>query len=466
MGREQAVDYVLTGSITFLGTMISTDARVLDVSLAKPLLTFSEVGQDPGDIITHIDHLATQINASVFGVAKAAETPPVAKKGADEIYIHPEKLEIPGIQPKVPPPPAPPAPAVVIAPQADKGDASLSYWKSNDFSVAIQGISIADVDGDGANETVFIEGKQVHVHRYQADGDQHQEIKTFSHGSFNRLIRVDTADINGNGKAEIFLTDFITSQQRLKSLVLEWNGQAFDIIFEWVDGYLRILETPASEPLLLGQKRGPGSSLTSIKDALFDRDVHEMMWQDGQYLPAAPYVLPKGLALYDFALGDASNNGRNEIVAFSGNDHISVYDQDGKVVWESDEMYGGNRLFFEVPEIDDARKNVQYYLPQRIHVTDIDGDGLNEIILLKNHDAAPLLSRIKAFNEGHIDCLSYDDIGIQLKWRTRKIAGYISDYVIGDLNNDGQNEIVFSAVAKQSTLFSKGRSYLVTCQPK
>ncbi len=199
--------------------------------------------------------------------------------------------------------------------------------------------------------------------------------------------------------------------------------------------------------------------------ALFDRDVYEMTWQDGYYKTTDLHALPKGLSLYDFTRGDASNNGQEEIVAFSRDDHITVYDQTGEVSWKSSEAYGGSRYFFEVPELDDARKTTYYYLPQRIHVTDIDGDGLNEIIALKNHDTAGALSRIRAFKEGHIDCLSYDELGVQLKWQTRKISGYISDYVIGDLDNDGRNEIVFSVIQKKKSLLNKGKSYIVSCMP-
>ena len=191
-----------------------------------------------------------------------------------------------------------------------------------------------------------------------------------------------------------------------------------------------------------------------------------MTWQEGRLAPAAPYLLPKGMSLYDFTLGDASNNGQKEIVAFSLSDHINVYNQAGELAWESDQVYGGSRLFFEVPQTEDARKTTNYYLPQRIYVTDIDRDGLNEIIVLKNHDAAPLLARIKAFNKAQIECLSYDDLGIQLKWQTRTISGYISDYLIGDMNNDGLNEIVFSVIEKEKSLLNKGKSYIVSCVPE
>jgi len=232
MGQQRNVDYVLFGSITILGARISTDARLVGIAQEKSSLTFNEVGQDQGDIITHIEHLTTRINQTIFGVTKTVEPSPAPKQGSDNVYIHPEKLVIPDITPKAPLPPALPSPAMVIESQADKSEVSLAYWKSDNFSETIQGLSIADIDGDGFNETIFIGGKNIHVYRYQ--GDRFQEIRKFSHGSFSRLIRVDTADSNQNGKTEIFLTDYISSQQRLKSLVLEWNGQDFDIIAERV----------------------------------------------------------------------------------------------------------------------------------------------------------------------------------------------------------------------------------------
>ncbi len=513
MGQQRNVDYVLFGSITMLGTMVSTDAQFVGVALEKPLLTFNEVGQDQSDIIGHVDHLTTRINEIVFGVAKIVETPPETDPEPDDIHTHPEKLVIPGLTPPTssapapvpalapsaaPAPPsaqatsttpapatesappsmpeasAPPAPAMVMATGTDKDETRLSFWKSDSLPTAIDGISIADIDGDGSNEIVCISRNQVYVYRYQNGGLQ--EILTFSHKSFSRLIHVDTADINRNGTAEIFVTDSVSSQQRVRSVVLEWNGQDFDIIDDRTDWYLRILQTPASEPLLLGQKRGaqpPQGVPVTIQDVMFDRDVHEIRYQDGHYASAGLYVLPKGLSLYDFARGDASNNGQNEIVSFSRSDHINIYNQNGEIAWESDQVYGGNRLFMEAPDPENSftdngrtRRMINYYLPQRIHVTDIDKDGLNEIIILKNYDSDPgLFSRIKAFKEGHIDCLSYDDIGVQLKWQTRDIAGYISDYVIGDLDNDGLNEVVLSAVAKGKSVLSKGKSYIMSIVP-
>ncbi len=520
MGQQQNVDYVLFGSITMLGSMLSTDAQLVGVAQEKPLLTFNEVGQDQGEIIAHIEHLTTRINETVFGDAKAVVASPAPSPETDDIHTHPEKLVIPGLAPQTPkvstpksapapipapstapaksiapaaptapatstdPTPstapttsAPAAPVVVVAPQSAKGESPLSYWKSENFSATIEGLSIADVDRDGLNEVVFVSYKQIFVYRYQ--NESLQEIKTFSHKSFHRLMFVDTADINQNGTPEIFVTDYISSTQRLKSMVLEWNGRDFAVIAEMPNWYLRVLKTPASGTLLLGQKRGTGSSstfATSPQEALFDRDIHEMKWQDGRYAAAGKFAVPKEMTLFDFTQGDASNNGQTETVAFLRNDFFRIYDPAGESTWESDQIYGGSRLFFEAPNMDRtgtvtrgvsrSGKTVKYYLPQRIHVSDIDGDGLNEIIVVKNYDGeGGIFSRMKSFKEGRIDCFSYDDIGVQPKWQTRNIAGYISDYVIGDLDNDGTNEIVLSAVAKNKSAFSKGSSHIISCRP-
>jgi len=237
------------------------------------------------------------------------------------------------------------------------------------------------------------------------------------------------------------------------------------LLKNWVDLYLRVLHRPTSGSLLLGQKRGSRSSQDSIKNAVFDKDVFEMMWQDGQYKSGGLYPLPAGITLYDFSRSDALNKEQDKIVAFSSKGNIMVYNQNGETTWKSTEEYGGSRQFIEVPKASYPSEAIRYYLPHRIHVTDFDRDGLNEIIVLKNIDSAKLLPRTKIFKKGYVASLSYDDIGTQLKWQTRQIIGYISDYVIGDFNNDGIKEIVMSVVTKKQFLLNKGKSYIISCRP-
>ena len=44
-------------------------------------------------------------------------------------------------------------------------------------------------------------------------------------------------------------------------------------------------------------------------------------------------------------------------------------------------------------------------------------------------------------------------------------ADAVLTLVIGDLDNDGINEIVLSTVTKNKSAFSKGKSFIISCKP-
>jgi hypothetical protein len=41
------------------------------------------------------------------------------------------------------------------------------------------------------------------------------------------------------------------------------------------------------------------------------------------------------------------------------------------------------------------------------------------------------------------------------------VSKYISDFAVGDLDNDGQEELVFAVVVKTSSAFADGKSTIV-----
>ena len=440
IGRNKNADYILMGSLTLLGESVSTDARLIRTADQKSLMIFDRSGQGQGAVIEHVDALTAQINQDILGPEQPAASPAAPT--------------IPESQRVQPPSNTPPS-------DSSARDGNLSYWKSGNFKTEIHSLAIGDVDGDGRNETIFVDGSDIYVYRYSEN--MFLQVEQISERSHNEFIRVDAADINQNGKAEIFVTNYIPSQKRLQSFVLEWNGAAYERISEKAKWYYRVVHRPDQGATLLGQKTGSWRNIISVQEALFENGIYELQWQDGSYRPASPQNLPKDLILYGYATGDVANKGREKIVAFSKSNYLTILNQKGDKEWESDEPYGGSTLFFEVPNPDIPDRMDYFYLPQRVYIVDFDKDGSNEIIVVKNHDAARALSRIKYFNEGVIECLSYDAIGTQLKWQTRKVSGYISDYAIGDFDNDGQDDLVFASVTKGKSSFNKGSSAIIVC---
>ena len=82
---------------------------------------------------------------------------------------------------------------------------------------------------------------------------------------------------------------------------------------------------------------------------------------------------------------------------------------------------------------------------------DINKDGKNDVITAKNYRLSELLS-YRHFTHGEIEIRSWDGIGLAVLWRTRKLSGYISDFSIGDFDNDGKDELVTALVIKTGSV--------------
>ena len=82
--------------------------------------------------------------------------------------------------------------------------------------------------------------------------------------------------------------------------------------------------------------------------------------------------------------------------------------------------------------------------------------------MIKNIQATTVLPRTRIYKSGYMEALSYETVGLYPKWRTRNISGYISDSIVGDFDNDGKDELLYSAVPKTSMFSNKKKSFLVS----
>lgn len=471
LAEKFAADYVAYGSVTVLGDTISTDAKFYDLRKKKNIVIFNQTGKNSGDVISHISLFANQVNNTLFKTETATAAPVVqpaatVEKSDDESRRNPETLwneKKTGIAvanndsplPKTSPPLPAPVPSVVTTEQPVAVPVSGSeMWKSPSLKAEVRGIAVVDVDGDGKNEIVMMTQKDILIYRYT--NGTFVKIKEISGG--DTLLGVDAADINGNGKAEIFVTNLIKNNEILSSYVLEWNGTKFDKITDKQRWYYRLIDVPNKGKVLMGQKRG-------VKD-IFMGGIVELRWDGREYAPSKEQGLPPNVSVFGFAYGDVLNTGREMTMIFAENERLRLLDKEGKEEWRSNDAYGGTSLYMEKPEDVSgrvgAKEGEHYYLPQRIWIRDIDKDGKTEVIVAKNTDATGrYFTRFRLFKSGYIACLAYDNMGMYEKWKTREISGHISDYVLADIDNDGKDELIFSVVAQSDSAFGDPKSFIV-----
>jgi len=463
IGTRLNADFVLFGSLTVLGNNVSIDAKMVDVSGSRPTMTFFDQGQDLGAVITKINLIAADINEKVFGetkVAAAAAAPAAVKKSPagsqqpapkSDIYAHPEKvLEEDGFvaHEKV---------ETLETQGFLKGSAQETqsrFWKSANFKHLLNGITLGDVDGDGKIETVTATPHTVIIFRYESG--TFRKIAEIEEGTGNNLLGIDCADINENGVAEIFVTSLNAERTVVNSYILEYDGKNFVKIIKDTPYYFRVATTPHRGQILLGQRPKTGKPSAG--------GIFEMKWQNGAYVPIDPVSVPIDTNLMGLTVGDAENNGQEVAVAYKDGDYIRVIDSAGNIVWDNRDRFGGSMLYASVPWDYRGQVENKWYYPMRLVVWYNKAKKENEVIAVQNHDlTGARTDQFRYFTKTHIAGFSWDGVGLGTIWQTRELTGYIQDFIAGDFDNDGQDELVAALVTKEGrfALASDPRSTII-----
>jgi hypothetical protein len=225
-------------------------------------------------------------------------------------------------------------------------------------------------------------------------------------------------------------------------------------------------------PMLLGQSYG--------FDKVFETQIYEIIWRNGKYTAGEKQSIPLGLSIYGLAIEDLGPGMKEKIIAFDELDYLLVLAPTHKtlsrvlsfgfapeeLLWRSDEVYGGSNNF--IANIDkeklksyEATEQESAFANTRILAFDTNRDGKKELIVIKNlSSVGRIFKKLKLFTSSEIHNLEWDGIGMAENWRTKKINGYVADYAIMDLDNDGKPKIILTLVKSVGAAISD-RSVLV-----
>ena len=415
-------DYVLNGTILIFGDGISTDARLLNAKTGAPALVFNELGATKGDALAHVNLLCERIRTEVLGIASG-----------------PGAIAQPMAQPRIEQ-----QPLVNNQPVA-----KATLWRSQAFDERIISIDLADVTGDTKNETIIASKRKITI--LTRDGKTLKKMSMFEPNINLDILTIDAGDINNNHKAEIYVTCIDERTQRPASFVIEWNGAGFTPLVDNEPWLFRIIHPKTRGTLLLGQT-------PREKGKMLNTPVFQLTWQANTLVEAA-LKLPKDITIYSFTYGDIMNNGTEMIAALTLDGRVKIFSPEGRESWRSSEGYGGSAAFLEYKGAlytrDDGYQMTRFFLQQRIFVADLDGDGKNSVVVVKNVDSAGILKKTRYFSKGIIVSLAWDEMGLAPEGKTRSFPGYFSDYTIGDMDNDGQSELVYAITRSEGMVDQK-----------
>ena len=417
IGRQLDADFVLIGSLTVFGASSSLDARLVDVAKQKSTLSFFEQSDSIDDLVPKINAFAADINATVTSPAAAAAAAPAPDPAAIEngVQAHPEKMAEDPMQ------------ADTAGAKDDQGFDHTpllpDFWKSRIYKIRFDGLALGDVDGDGNIETVVVSADKMIIFRNEKQ--KLFKINEIKWGGYRAVVGVDVGDINGNGIDEIFVSALNDMKTAVASDVYEFDGHTFKQTVKKSRQLYRVVGNPKQAPMLLGQEFKPKRN--------HGNPVHLLQWDGADYSPGDTVLPAKSekITLPGVAYGDVMNSSNNIPVFYTTYNRIQVVDADSETVFTSSEHYGGSTLTYSMGKQNRDDDDAKRYFQMRLVIADVNGDGKNEILAIKNYDKfRETLALTKWFDGFHIESLTWDGLGLATYLQTPKKPGSIRDFAL------------------------------------
>ena len=422
IGKALQADYVIFGSLTVFGESVSLDARILDVPGAEEVITAFKQTKGMDEVIPTVNQFAMDINEKIMGrdvkapvVAGAADMAAEAAKGPGDLAAVGEEFKGKGV------------------------------GKIQRFNVQIVGLDTGDVDGDGKTELVFVDKTKVYVYKWKEKA--FALFKTFEGGMSAEYIYVSVVDLDGNGKAEMYVSSL--TRTTVSSLVLEWDGNTLKKTLDGQSWLLRVTDIPGKGRTLIGQKRMAGGG--------YSGKVQFLRREGNELVSTGPVDLPRFTNVFNFAMADLEGHGKYSTILLDSSDYLRVYNPGKERIWRSDEHYGGSLTFMETHMERDY-----IFIPAPIYLTDVDEDGEREVMISKNRGVTGRWQRrFRYYSAGHLHFLIWNQVGLSTKWTTQKQGGPIVGYGVADVDHDGLQELVVASVNKEDRVLATPRSQVV-----
>lgn len=310
-------------------------------------------------------------------------------------------------------------------------------WRSKQYGTTIVQLVLADMNGDGRDDIVVgLDDGTVYVY----DGPTRQEFRKFS--TTASLTALAVADMDGNGTKEI-----ITS-----------NGISVSVYAADGSGLIWSIATGGGNSIAVGNVDSDAAleivtTATGGKGYVIDGVSHAIEWE---------YINGFGARV---ALSDLDGDGMQEIVGAAAWYKITVFDADRKSpAWEASvsldiaslliadvdgdgkpEILYGDAQGGTTHAIDTTTKTQKWSIScsdsgvSGIALGDVNSDGAQEILWGAGGNST-----------GPDHLYIANPVTKAIEWKSMHVDGPLSAVAVGDVDDDGENEIVMVSFESDS----------------
>lgn len=320
----------------------------------------------------------------------------------------------------------------------------VEFVFKQEFPFEIVDFDIGDINGDGIKEYIIIDRYRIMFYKLVGSSLKRiTQIKTKK--KINYFISVDVADINGNGRDEIFVTNKLGD--RLSSFVIEGNykWKRFKKIWDKVPLYFRIIHPLGDRPTLMAQRPGFINPFAGgIKTILFRRNKYA----EGPSLKV-PSIYGKQFILYGLTQLKVGEKEKKHTFILDKDYNLRVYSSTNRLIVQSDEYYGHDPRMIDIgvkedtPGLDQQGEPVNY----RGRLLLVKNGDRKFLLIPKNYRlGGSLLGKLVVINNSSLVILKITKEGLEKVFETKKQKGYIAAFQVLEPLNSREKKISVVAV--------------------
>jgi hypothetical protein len=313
----------------------------------------------------------------------------------------------------------------------------------------IYGMDGGDIDGDGKAEVVVAIAEEILL--YQLEGEQLVLRDTFRIKQAGKVLAVQLLRFGPQPTIGV-IVNRQASQADPDGFVLLVRNQRLVLWQEHISDILLAVDTDGDgvNDSVWGQPFDSRHFFTA--SAAVQYRISDAGFQPGEHL-----ALPGAFRATGAALAQLRPDGPRNLVFIDSRRQLRVF-SGGDQIWRSRESVGGSYTYAELEHIMSRDPMVEQFFFQPIPAAvDVDGDGLEEVLVARNDSRLGFIPNLSQFSGGDIVVLRADNFGFNFSSITPQFDGVVSGIAVVR----GETPGVLVAVSRAKGLFSnKGETSL------
>lgn len=416
VAKKELAEVEISGSYVVFGRIFTLDTTVKSYDEQLFVKAF-EQGDKEDDVPAALDRLAAKIGSAVTKTAVAGK-----RKLSTAVTLPPS------------------APAAKTNQSTDTGKGNFSeIWSSQPLDGAMVAIATGRKLATGERE-IFVAGERS-IYYYLMGNGLKQAAKIDLPRSI-KIIGVDSADLDGDGIPEIYLT--AVDRGTLASRIFIPKGGRLETIAESLPYFFRGFSPGGGAPRIFVQEMGMSAD--------FYGSIFELVKNGVKFSTKSPLNLPEAANIYNFR--SFSTDAAGSLFAVINSEGYLVVKADkGDEVWQSIDRFGGSETYFKREAMEQQRSNLgeEYrwvFLQQRIFVTP-EGS-----LILPRNEGSLMIGNMRSYNKHSLHLLKWNGAVLREQLNSGRRPGYLADYIY----DPATKELITLEVTKKEGMLNKGRS--------